>query len=75
MGKINIKKILASFCGCFAITAIGAFHQPQVLPDISPSLEALNNLFSVNISQPAALILSGIGLICIASAARGSIKK
>ncbi len=75
MEKINIRKILASFGGCFAVTAISALHQPQVLPDISPSLEALNNLFSANISQPAALILSGIGLICIASAARGSIRK
>ena len=75
MEKINIAKIFASFAGCFFVAAISVFNQPQILPDVSPSLGAINNLFSLHLSEPAILILSGIGLIGIASVAREGLKK
>ncbi len=74
MGKINIGKLFASFVGCFFLAAVGVSGQPHILPEVSPSLQALDNLFTFNISEPVLLILSGIGLIAIASAARERLK-
>jgi len=74
MGKINIGKIFASFVGCFFIAFIGMSGQPQILPDVSPSLQALDSLFTMNLSEPAVLVLSGLGLIGVASIARERLK-
>ncbi len=74
MGKTNIGKILASFAGCFFMTVISFSGHNQILPDVSPSLQVLENLFSLNLSEPALLVLSGIGLIGIGSIARERLK-
>jgi len=75
MGKMNRGTLLVSFTGCFLIAAISMLSQPQILPQITPSLEALNNLLSTKLSEPVSLIFSGMGLITIASVAREKIKK
>ncbi len=75
MNKINTKRILASCTCCLIVTAIGAFYQWGLQPDLSPALLGLKQLFPLHMSESSSLVLSGMGLLGISTVAREHINR